>query len=214
MRIFSKIIILLFYSFTNAQPGDSEIFKKLTQSGRWGDYYVISSNNQFQLIKKDVKVDSVHFIGDKSIKLLALKKLFNNLTNSPSSKIAISRFKEIQDAHTFISNNSNLSFARYNQNNIAAVVDIETDFKSHIGGILGSSKDNKGEWKLNGEIDFNLEYFKDYDLKFKVDGNKLQGYVDNQLLIEAEDSSNPFEEGMMGFLTENGAIQSNSISIE
>ena len=31
---------------------------------------------------------------------------------------------------------------------------------------------------------------------------------------EAEDSSNPFEEGMMGFLTENGAIQSNSISIE
>ena len=55
---------------------------------------------------------------------------------------------------------------------------------------------------------------KDYDLKFKVDGNKLQGYVDNQLLIEAEDSSNPFKEGMMGFLTENGAIQSNSISIE
>ena len=52
------------------------------------------------------------------------------------------------------------------------------------------------------------------DLKFKVDGNKLQGYVDNQLLIEAEDSSNPFKEGMMGFLTENGAIQSNSISIE
>ena len=55
---------------------------------------------------------------------------------------------------------------------------------------------------------------KEYDLKFRVDGNKLQGYVDNQLLIEAEDSSNPFEEGMMGFLTENGAIQSNSISIE
>ena len=107
VRIFSQIIILFFYSFTNAQPGDSEIFKKLTQSGRWGDYYVISSNNQFQLIKEDVEIDSVHFIGDKSIKLLSLKKLFNNLTNSPSSKIAISRFKEIQDAHTFISNNTN-----------------------------------------------------------------------------------------------------------
>ena len=77
-------------------------------------------------------------------------------------------------------------------------------------------KINKMEYELKtlNEIDFNLEYFKDYDLKFKVDGNKLQGYVDNQLLIEAEDSSNPFEEGMMGFLTENGAIQSNSISIE
>ena len=77
-------------------------------------------------------------------------------------------------------------------------------------------KINKMEYELKtlNEIDFNLEYFKDYDLKFKVDGNKLQGYVDNQLLIEAEDSSNPFGEGMMGFLTENGAIQSNSISIE
>ena len=77
-------------------------------------------------------------------------------------------------------------------------------------------KINKMEYELKtlNEIDFNLEYFKEYDLKFKVDGNKLQGYVDNQLLIEAEDSSNPFKEGMMGFLTENGAIQSNSISIE
>tara|TARA_Y100000741_G_scaffold66024_2_gene47585 strand:+ start:24853 stop:26121 length:1269 start_codon:yes stop_codon:yes gene_type:complete len=157
VRIFSHIIILFFYSLTNAQSDDLEVFNKLTQSGRWGDYYVLDSNNQFQLIKEDVKVDSVHFIGDKSIKLLALKKLFNNLTNSSSSRIAISSFKDIQDAHTFISNNSNLSFARYNQNNIAAVVDIKTDFKSHIGGILGSSKDNKEEWKLNGEIDFNLE---------------------------------------------------------
>ena len=162
MRTFSQIIILFFYSITNAQPDDSEIFKKLTQSGRWGDYYVLSSNNQFQLIKEDVEIDSVHFIGDKSIKLLSLKKLFNNLTNSPSSKIAISRFKEIQDAHTFISNNTNLSFARYDQNNIAAVIDIKTDFKSHIGGILGSSKDNEGEWKRNCEIDFNFEnVFKD-----------------------------------------------------
>ena len=70
VRTFSQIIILFFYSITNAQPDDSEIFKKLTQSGRWGDYYVLSSNNQFQSIKEDVEIDSVHFIGDKSIKLL------------------------------------------------------------------------------------------------------------------------------------------------
>lgn len=213
VRTFSQIIILFFYSITNAQPDDSEIFKKLTQSGRWGDYYVLSSNNQFQLIKEDVEIDSVHFIGDKSIKLLSLKKLFNNLTNSPSSKIAISRFKEIQDAHTFISNNTNLSFARYDQNNIAAVVDIKTDFKSHIGGILGSSKDNEGEWKLNGEIDFNLEnVFKDassfrllwrqptpsfrflsfeinspfiLNMPFGVSANAMQEFSDQNYLYEA-----------------------------
>ena len=77
-------------------------------------------------------------------------------------------------------------------------------------------KINKMEYYLKTlkEIDFDLEFFKDYDLKFKVDGNKLQGFVDNKLLIEVEDKSNPYEEGMIGFLTENGAIQSDSISIE
>ena len=77
-------------------------------------------------------------------------------------------------------------------------------------------KINKMEYDLKTlkEIDFDLEFFKDYDLKFKVDGNKLQGFVDNKLLIEVEDKSNPYEEGMIGFLTENGAIQSDSISIE
>ena len=43
---------------------------------------------------------------------------------------------------------------------------------------------------------------------------RIQGFVDNKLLIEVEDKSNPYEEGMIGFLTENGAIQSDSISIE
>ena len=77
-------------------------------------------------------------------------------------------------------------------------------------------KINKMEYDLKTlkEIDFDLEFFKDYQLKFKVDGNKLQGFVDNKLLIEVEDKSNPYEEGMIGFLTENGAIQSDSISIE
>ena len=77
-------------------------------------------------------------------------------------------------------------------------------------------KINKMEYDLKTlkEIDFDLEFFKDYELKFKVDGNKLQGFVDNKLLIEVEDKLNPYEEGMIGFLTENGAIQSDSISIE
>ena len=77
-------------------------------------------------------------------------------------------------------------------------------------------KINKMEYDLKTlkEIDFDLEFFKDYELKFKVDGNKLQGFVDNKLLIEVEDKSNPYEEGMIGFFTENGAIQSDSISIE
>ena len=44
--------------------------------------------------------------------------------------------------------------------------------------------------------------------------NNKKGFINNNLLIEVEDKSNPYEEGMIGFLTENGAIQSDSISIE
>ena len=55
---------------------------------------------------------------------------------------------------------------------------------------------------------------KEYELKFKVVDNSLQGFVDGKLMIEVEDTSDPFTEGMIGFLTENGAIQSKSISIE
>ena len=157
MRIFSVIIILFYYNSILSQTTDREAFDQLERSGRWGDYYIIEPNNQFQLIKKDIKVDSVHFIGDKTISQLVLSKLFNKLLNSPSRDIALSRFQAIQDAHVFLSNNTSMSFAQYNKENIAALIDIRTDFKSHIGGILGSSKDRNGDWKLNGELDFNLE---------------------------------------------------------
>ena len=77
-------------------------------------------------------------------------------------------------------------------------------------------KINKMEYELKTlkEIDFDLEFFKDYNLKFKVKGNHLQGFVDDKLMIEVEDNENSFEQGMIGFITENGAIQSESISIE
>ena len=77
-------------------------------------------------------------------------------------------------------------------------------------------KINKMEYELKTlkEIDFDLEFFKDYNLKFKVKGNHLQGFVDGKLMIEVEDNENSFEQGMIGFITENGAIQSESISIE
>ena len=100
-------------------------------------------------------------------------------------------------------------------NNMDEIVDT-CEIASEVG-VSGAKTYFMGIKRLKGKKFDNLWRVmsqEKYDLKFKVDGNKLQGYVDNQLLIEAQDSSNPFEEGMMGFLTENGAIQSNSISIE
>ena len=64
------------------------------------------------------------------------------------------------------------------------------------------------------EIDFNFEFYKQYELKFEVNGNKLLGYVDDKLLIETHDKDNSFETGMIGFVTQDGTLSSNSISIE
>ena len=64
------------------------------------------------------------------------------------------------------------------------------------------------------EVDFNFEFYKDYELRFTVNGNKLSGYVDGKLLIETQDKDNSFESGMIGFSAQDGTLSSNSISIE
>ena len=64
------------------------------------------------------------------------------------------------------------------------------------------------------EVDFNFEFYKDYELQFTVNENKLSGYVDGKLLIETQDKDNSFESGMIGFIAQDGTLSSNSISIE
>tara|TARA_B100001175_G_scaffold304726_1_gene301039 strand:- start:1102 stop:3267 length:2166 start_codon:yes stop_codon:yes gene_type:complete len=64
------------------------------------------------------------------------------------------------------------------------------------------------------EVDFNFEFYKDYELRFVVKGNKLSGYVDGNLLIETQDKDNSFESGMIGFIAQDGTLSSNAISIE
>ena len=155
MRIF-KIFILLSHLSISAQSY-SIMLDSLKESGRWGDYYLKENSNGFTLIKQNIEVDSLVFTGDTTLRFLTLNSIFNPIKKSPTSAIAASRFQELQDNHLFIASNSKLSFARYADSNIAAVVDIKTDFKSHIGGIIGSNKDRNGSWKLNGELDLHLE---------------------------------------------------------
>jgi len=159
VRIF-KIIFLLMNLSIQAQSY-SEMLDELKSSGRWGDYYLKDSDS-FRLITNNIHVDSLVFIGDSSLRVSTLNTLFKPLEKSSNSSIAKLMFKELQDNHIFISANSQLSFARYGKDNVAAIVDVKTDFKSHIGGIIGSNKDESGTWKLNGEIDLQLEnIFKD-----------------------------------------------------
>jgi len=63
------------------------------------------------------------------------------------------------------------------------------------------------------EIDFNFEFFTDYDLKLEVIDNKIKGYVDGKLIIEVEDNNNTFITGGAGIVAEDGTMCTNEISI-
>ena len=56
-----------------------------------------------------------------------------------------------------MNNVSTISFAKYDKGKLAAVMNVNPIFKSHLGGILGASRDNKGEWVTTGQLDLHLE---------------------------------------------------------
>ena len=63
------------------------------------------------------------------------------------------------------------------------------------------------------EVDFNFEFFKEYELSLTVSDNNLKGYINGKLIIEAKDNQNTLLDGMTGFIAEDGTISSNAISI-
>ena len=63
------------------------------------------------------------------------------------------------------------------------------------------------------EIDFDVEFFKEYNLKMEVKGNKIFGYVDDKLLLEVEDNNNILENGGAGLVVADGTLVSDEIII-
>ena len=63
------------------------------------------------------------------------------------------------------------------------------------------------------EIDIDMVFQKDYDLALEVDGNKLKGFLDGDLVIEFEDSNNPLINGGIGFVVESGTQSTQEIVV-
>lgn len=149
--------IFLFTQMSNAQSIDSKLYKKLEAKGEWKSYYEGNETSGFDFVSVDGEIDSLYFTGDKSIEPWVLKRLFRPILGQTTTHRALGRFTDIQDAYAFIDDYSSLSFARFGKNQVAAVVVVQPQFKSQIGGILGASKDDNGEWITTGEIDLHLE---------------------------------------------------------
>ena len=70
------------------------------------------------------------------------------------------------------------------------------------------------EPKVLKEIDFDLEYYKDYKLSLKVEDNKLSGYLDNKVVLEFTDNSDVLENGAMGLIVEDGTMVTDEVIVE
>ena len=68
-------------------------------------------------------------------------------------------------------------------------------------------------FKVLKEIDFKVDFFKEYDLKMVVKDNKISGFINNKLMIEVEDTNNILESGGSGFTVADGTLVSDEIKI-
>ena len=70
------------------------------------------------------------------------------------------------------------------------------------------------ELKTLKEIDFDLEYFKNYNLSLKINNNNLSAYLENDLVLEYEDKTNVLDTGAMGLVIEDGTLVTDEIIVK
>ena len=155
--IFRIIAIFTFLSITYGQRIDSTLYANLEAKGEWKSYYRLNESKGYDFISKPATIDSVDFREDGSIKLRVLRLLFRPLLGQTDQNQVMSQLEVIRSAYPFINDQTLVSFARFGEKQIAAVVDFHPQFKSEISGIIGASKGNDGKWIKTGEFDIHLE---------------------------------------------------------
>ena len=69
------------------------------------------------------------------------------------------------------------------------------------------------DYSILDEVDFNVDFFKNYQLTMKVNGNIIKGFINNDLLIEYEDKENILEDGGAGLTVSDGTLLADEIAI-
>ena len=82
-----------------------------------------------------------------------------------------------------------------------------------MDGSIIAAENELGEAIL-AETDFVWEFDGVYDLKLEVVGTRLRGWVDGQLILEAEDTDRPLEGGAVALLCDSGCIESGDVIVE
>ncbi len=155
MQLFKLIIIALF-TVVNTQQIDSKLYAELKSKGEWGDYYLLDGGSYKHVINT-IELDSIYLIADNTIEHNILNRLFQSIKGLTNINQVYNQLSSIEEAYPFLNNVSTISFAKYDKGKLAAVMNVNPIFKSHLGGILGASRDNKGEWVTTGQLDLHLE---------------------------------------------------------
>ncbi len=106
---------------------------------------------------QSLKIDSVVVQSDPSVLPFIGTRIFQNLTGTAIDGQTASLFGEIKTYTPFLSEKTHLTFARFNHNHIAAVIDLDSEFTSHISGIFGTGKTPTGSWESRGAFNLHLE---------------------------------------------------------
>jgi len=156
VRIF-KLMTLISFGIIQAQEIDSLLYSKLYEKGEWKSFYQLNKNNEFDFVQINSRIDSMYFIHQHNVERSVLKHLFKPILGLSNQNQVEGQLIAIKSAYPFINDGSFISFAKYDKNRIAAVIDFNPVFKSQIGGLLGASKGKDGDWITTGEIDVHLE---------------------------------------------------------
>ena len=92
-----------------------------------------------------------------------------------------------------------------------AIIFPESDFL--LVDSVGKKIKVVNEVKVLKEMDFNLEYFKNYKLSLKIKDNVLSAYLENKLVLEYEDKNNLLDSGAMGLIVEDGTLVTDEIVV-
>ena len=73
------------------------------------------------------------------------------------------------------------------------------------------AKKNTEPKKILKEEEFEVEFFKEYNLKMTVIKNKIIGHINDKVIIEVEDDDSPFLKGGAGLVVDNGTLVTEQI---
>ena len=132
---FIVIFIQIFLSLYAQSSLESELYDKLKKNSNWGDYFLLRKDSSYHLISEKIFIDSLQFNNTKNLKNSTLNILFRPLLQSQGRSQANKIFKDILSSYSFLSSDSQVDFARFSENGIAALIDVNSQFNSSFGGL-------------------------------------------------------------------------------